>query len=140
MKNLKQQEILERLRKIEKVSGKSGMGFDHLDLEQDFDPEKHDQTMQTIFGDNLDEDFELDEEGIPIKPHWSDEEIGEDTNDLIPLDNDESYPPIRLDDESYPPIRLDDESYPPIRLDENKKDVENINKKTTKANSMCTLF
>jgi protein KRI1 len=51
LKNLKKKEILDKLKQVEHVSGASALGFEHVDLEGDFDPEEHDRKMQELFND-----------------------------------------------------------------------------------------
>ncbi|CAJ0750363.1 8893_t:CDS:2, partial [Entrophospora sp. SA101] len=52
-KNLKKKEIHEKLQKIKEITGNENVGFDEVDLEEDFNPEKYDDKMQKIF----DEEF-----------------------------------------------------------------------------------
>ncbi|XP_071478774.1 protein KRI1 homolog [Diadema antillarum] len=75
LKNLKKQEIVERLDKLKEVTGNEAVGFDLDDLEGDFDPEEHDRLMQKVFNDQYDEQEEdvkptFDEEDEPGEENW----------------------------------------------------------------------
>ncbi|KAI8343068.1 KRI1-like family C-terminal-domain-containing protein [Chlamydoabsidia padenii] len=79
MKNEKQKEIHNRLVEIQKITGTDVTGFENIDLEGDFDPEKYDEQMANIFNndyyqgddtekpvfdDDLDDGFDQDEEYV----------------------------------------------------------------------------
>ncbi|CAG8597232.1 7379_t:CDS:2 [Paraglomus occultum] len=51
LKNLKKKEIYEKLRKIKEITGNEDVGFDEVDLEEDFDPEKYDEKMNKVFNE-----------------------------------------------------------------------------------------
>ncbi|GAC98060.1 potential nucleolar ribosome biogenesis factor [Pseudozyma hubeiensis SY62] len=68
LKNLKRQEIVDKLKKLREVTGSSAVDLDGLDLEGDFDPDSHDKAMQKAFGDQY-YDGEDDDE----KPSWDDD-------------------------------------------------------------------
>lgn len=74
LKNLKRQEIVDKLKKLREVTGSSAVDLDGLDLEGDFDPDAHDKAMQKAFGDQYYQDD--DDE----KPSWDDDI---DINDII---------------------------------------------------------
>jgi len=74
-KNLKKKEIHEKLQKIKEITGNENVGFDEVDLEEDFNPEKYDDKMQKIFDEEfynkqasddeyLDEYYQLNYEDI----------------------------------------------------------------------------
>ena len=67
MKALKRKEIVEKIRKLEKVTG-SDMAFKEEDLDDDFDPEAYDKRMQEVFENYDTTAADPDEE----KPEWSD--------------------------------------------------------------------
>ena len=70
LKNLKRQEIQDKLDKLRELTGNATVGFD--DLDGDFDPNAHDAAMSRVY-DHF-EDAEEDEE----KPVFSDsDEEGE---------------------------------------------------------------
>eukprot|EP00439_Symbiodinium_sp_Y106_P006736 s411_g1.t1 len=55
LKNLKKQEIKRRLQQIREVTGNEDSILGPADLDDDFDPSEHDQTMAKILGEDYDE-------------------------------------------------------------------------------------
>ncbi|CAG8661826.1 13530_t:CDS:2, partial [Acaulospora morrowiae] len=59
--------------KIKEITGNENVGFDEIDLEEDFDPDKYDEKMHKVFGNDY-YDQEVDSE----KPEWGDDiDIGD---------------------------------------------------------------
>ena len=52
LKNLKKQEIQRRLEQIREITGNEDTGLDTGDLDTEFDPSKHDETMASILGED----------------------------------------------------------------------------------------
>ncbi|CAI2165293.1 15134_t:CDS:10 [Funneliformis geosporum] len=68
LKNLKKKEIFEKLQKIKEITGNDTVGFDDVDLEEDFDPDKYDKKMNKVFDDNY-----YAREDDNEKPDWNDD-------------------------------------------------------------------
>merc|ERR550534_678478 len=47
LKAMKRKEILEKIQKLRKITGNDELAFKDEDLEDDFDPDKHDERMKT---------------------------------------------------------------------------------------------
>ncbi|KAK4884740.1 hypothetical protein RN001_001011 [Aquatica leii] len=104
LKVLKRQEIEEKIKKLQEVTGNNELGFDVKDIDEDFDPEEHDKRMQELFnsefysgpeGDIKPEFPELDEE-LEIEK-WDDWRGNEDVTDK----NDKQEPEVHCEDEGF---------------------------------------
>ncbi|KAK3819585.1 MAG: KRI1-like family C-terminal-domain-containing protein, partial [Benniella sp.] len=77
-KNLKKQEIFNKLKQIQEITGNKTVGFDEIDLETEFNPEDYDQKMENVFSNKY---YEEDEN---VKPVFDDDidtaeyELGDD--------------------------------------------------------------
>ncbi|KAG0237987.1 KRI1-like family C-terminal-domain-containing protein [Mortierella sp. GBAus27b] len=80
-KNLKKQEIFDKLKQIQEITGNKTVGFDEIDLETEFNPEDYDQKMEDVFSNKY---YEEDEN---VKPVFDDDI---DTADYEKYDNDDS--------------------------------------------------
>ncbi|KAG0268250.1 hypothetical protein DFQ27_007218 [Actinomortierella ambigua] len=69
LKNEKKQEIFEKLKKIQEITGNATVGFDEIDLEADFNPDEYDKKMHDMFSDQY---YEADEN---VKPVFDDDDI-----------------------------------------------------------------
>ncbi|RDD42237.1 Protein KRI1-like protein [Trichoplax sp. H2] len=69
LKNLKKQEIADKIKKLKEITGNETLGFEEFDLDHEFDPSKYDEAMQKVF-ENYDE-ADVDE----TKPIFSDSDI-----------------------------------------------------------------
>eukprot|EP00921_Rhytidocystis_pertsovi_P008297 GHVQ01013607.1.p1 GENE.GHVQ01013607.1~~GHVQ01013607.1.p1 ORF type:complete len:625 (+),score=97.46 GHVQ01013607.1:430-2304(+) len=114
LRNLKKQEILERLSKIQLVSGVSPCGMQNIDLDADFDPDQHDKQMNHVFDQTFeDQEEELDEHELSKTPAAIEEIVGENSaassksrkqlkrekrrepkNGIVQIDEGEAYAPI----------------------------------------------
>lgn len=46
LKNLKKQEILDKIEKLREITGNRDLALDEAELDKDFDPEEYDRMMQ----------------------------------------------------------------------------------------------
>ncbi|KAF8937952.1 KRRI-Interacting protein 1 [Dissophora ornata] len=108
-KNVKKQEIFNKLKQIQEITGNKTVGFDEIDLETDFNPEDYDQKMESMFSDKY---YDGDENEKPV----FDDDIdtadyeAEDDNDNGSSsaeggdgDDDEEQAETNVEDEAYPP-------------------------------------
>ncbi|CAI5728120.1 unnamed protein product [Hyaloperonospora brassicae] len=72
LKNLKQAEIEQKLKKVARLMGKDegSVGLKAEDLEGDFDPDEHDKRMQAVFDEQYYDEDSVDME----KPTWDEDE------------------------------------------------------------------
>ncbi|KAK3577521.1 hypothetical protein CHS0354_026477 [Potamilus streckersoni] len=77
LKNLKRQEIIAKIEKLKEITGNQTIGFNEDDLEDDFDPKKHDEMMKRYFNEDY---YELGAE--EVKP-----EVGDDKDDALQIEN-----------------------------------------------------
>ncbi|OZJ02763.1 hypothetical protein BZG36_03350 [Bifiguratus adelaidae] len=76
LKNLKKKEIYERLKQLQEITGNTDVGMDDIDLEGDFDPNKYDREMSTVFNDTY---YDVADKK---KPEWADDiDIGDIESD-----------------------------------------------------------
>ncbi|KAJ2373861.1 Ribosome biogenesis protein Kri1, partial [Coemansia sp. RSA 2611] len=66
-KNQKKKGILEKLKEIQRITGNSTVGFDTLDLDGEFDPDKFQAQMDKLF------DSEHYTHDDSVKPQWDDD-------------------------------------------------------------------
>lgn len=83
LKNLKKQEIINKLKQIQEITGNNNVGFDDIDLEGDFDPEKYDKKMEDVFNDDY-----YNDEDANVKPEFANDI---DIDDIIPKEELEEY-------------------------------------------------
>ncbi|KCV71959.1 hypothetical protein H696_01368 [Fonticula alba] len=75
LKLLKQKDILEKLQKIQAISGAKVSGFEEIDLEKDFDPEEYDRKMSQMFDENYYDPSNAEgDEALFEKPVFDDDE------------------------------------------------------------------
>ncbi|KAK4057571.1 Kinetochore protein Spc24 [Microbotryomycetes sp. JL221] len=75
LKALKRKQVEQKLLQLIEVAGQGTKGLDQIDLEQDWDPEKHDEQMNKVYGQEYDD---MDDDGF--KPTWDDDI---DISDLV---------------------------------------------------------
>ncbi|TRY50121.1 KRR1 interacting protein 1 [Cryptosporidium tyzzeri] len=118
LKSMKRKEIIEKLKKIQEVSGISCISDEKLDLEGDFDPYKHDKYMEELFDDDYNEKkedlslceiLENNDEGLNELSDWNiknEKEAKKHKKKLLMKEN-------QLNDESEikPPSTYEDDDY-----------------------------
>ncbi|OLY78098.1 Protein KRI1-like protein [Smittium mucronatum] len=67
LKNLKKLEIMEKLEKIKEITGNDTVGFNDIDLENDYDPDQYDNQMSNVFNEGY-----YNQEDSK-KPVWNDD-------------------------------------------------------------------
>ncbi|KAG0345985.1 hypothetical protein BG004_002681 [Podila humilis] len=103
-KNLKKKEIFDRLKQIQEITGNSTVGFNEIDLETDFNPEDHDQKMESMFSDMYYEGEDANvkpvfEDDIDTADYEEDEE--QEDNDASSDENQEVEAAPATEDEGY---------------------------------------
>nr|CAG4640853.1 EOG090X05XL [Eulimnadia texana] len=77
LKKMKLQEIQEKIEKLKAITGNATLAFQEDELDEDFDPEKHDRQMREMFSENYYEEDEGDQ-----KPEFPfDDEIDDENWD-----------------------------------------------------------
>lgn len=114
-KNLKKQEIFDKLKQIQEITGNKTVGFNEIDLETDFNPEDYDQKMESMFSDQyydgdenekpvFDDDIDLgDIEGLSddAASGAEDDSEAEDQEEEEVAEEEEAYAPIPEEEEGY---------------------------------------
>ncbi|KAK3810453.1 MAG: KRI1-like family C-terminal-domain-containing protein [Linnemannia elongata] len=104
-KNLKKQEIFNKLKQIQEITGNKTVGFDEIDLETEFNPEDYDQKMDKMFSDKY---YAGDENEKPVFDDDIDTAAYENSDD----DNsDNEVEGAEANDEEAE--AYEEESYPP---------------------------
>ncbi|EPT24632.1 zinc finger, zz type domain-containing protein [Toxoplasma gondii TgCatPRC2] len=125
LKAMKKQEILERIQKIQEMTGHQELDVTAIDLDADFDPEAHDKEMATMLGD----DYEQCEENVPEEellkvPAGFEEDLGvagEDDQTLQSLSK-KQRKLMKLLKKRNARALADDVAYAPLAEDEERVD------------------
>ncbi|XP_050529809.1 protein KRI1 homolog [Daktulosphaira vitifoliae] len=64
LKKIKKQEIIERIKKIQEITGNKSIGFENTDLEKEFNPSEYDQKMQQLFDEEFYDQMDGDEKPV----------------------------------------------------------------------------
>lgn len=89
VKELKRREIADKMEKLKSITGDDELNYDDIDLDSDFDPDKHDQKMQSMFDDKY---YEVDEgEEKPECPSDIEDLQVENYDEYEPNQNDGEY-------------------------------------------------
>ncbi|GJJ69454.1 protein KRI1 [Entomortierella parvispora] len=115
-KNLKKQEIFDKLKQIQEITGNKTVGFDEIDLETEFNPEDYDQKMESMFSDKY---YEGDENEKPVFDDDIDlgdiEDLSDDAasgaEDNDEAEDQEEEEEVAEEEEVYAPIPEDEEGY-----------------------------
>ncbi|KAG0296616.1 KRRI-Interacting protein 1 [Linnemannia gamsii] len=107
-KNIKKQEIFNKLKQIQEITGNKTVGFDEIDLETEFNPEDYDQKMDKMFSDKY---YAGDENEKPVFDDDIDtaayENSDDDKSDNEPkeagVNEDEEEEAEAYEEEAYPP-------------------------------------
>ncbi|CAG0880718.1 unnamed protein product [Darwinula stevensoni] len=82
LKALKRKEIQEKLEKLKEITGNEEIGFCDQDLEEDFDPSKHDERMKKLFSDEYYEEGSDSEKPVFPNDDETDDEADWDEFDV----------------------------------------------------------
>ncbi|OII72784.1 uncharacterized protein cubi_03654 [Cryptosporidium ubiquitum] len=77
LKSMKRKEIIEKLKKIQEISGIRSISDKKLDLEGEFDPDKHDRYMEELF----DDDYNDEKESLSLHEILKNNEESDDDKD-----------------------------------------------------------
>lgn len=128
LKKFKRQEILDKIEKLKEITGNRNLGFDEKDLDEDFDPAKHDEMMQRQFNDDYYQAGQVDAVKPSFEDMYDDEDIvdwnnwtgdGETNEDY----NDEGMHELHVNDPDF----CMDADYDPVAA-KRKRDKKKKNK------------
>ncbi|OMH82764.1 Protein KRI1-like protein [Zancudomyces culisetae] len=127
LKNLKKAEIMEKLAVIKEITGNKNIGFGEIDLEGDYDPDKYDTQMNSVFGNDYylqddkkkpqwDDDIDIDDIVAPKKKSKKSKDKGKSTEPDVEMDADylpggEMYDESNGLSESHQEVSLDDDQH-----------------------------
>ncbi|XP_033736672.1 protein KRI1 homolog [Pecten maximus] len=106
LKNLKKKEIQDKIDKLKMITGNPSLAFNDDDLNEDFDPKKHDEMMKKYFDDG----YYNEEGGEDTKPEvaFSDEDLETETWDTWAggtendcAEGEEEYTGPHVDDDDF---------------------------------------
>uniref|UniRef100_A0A665ULS2 Protein KRI1 homolog n=1 Tax=Echeneis naucrates TaxID=173247 RepID=A0A665ULS2_ECHNA len=138
LKNLKRNEIMEKLKKLQELTGNEQLAFDQVDLDGDFDPQKHDQLMQKVFGDDYygeeeEEKPQFDDEDFEGKLHCESSDLCWELN----LKKNSPQFGAEMDQTAcllmFVPLKQMDADYDPNQHSMKKEDIPQMGKKRKKS-------
>ncbi|XP_060081608.1 protein KRI1 homolog [Ylistrum balloti] len=130
LKNLKKKEIQEKIEKLKMITGNPSLGFNDDDLNEDFDPKKHDEMMKKFF----DEDYYDEGATEDTKPEvgFSDEDLETETWDTWTGGTEDDYE--EGNEEEYTEPHVDDEDF---NMDADYDPSQAISKKKKKKSKLA---